>query len=267
MLPVWLTDSVTPDLSRAMHYTLLWGLEGVVLRTVGKPGNRVPFVNEQQLRARLTEAELPVVAVDPGLFEGSVGEKAAWLNDLMLLRDIASFCNRIGCGMILSGALAGGAAEFDMESSAIVLREAGEIVHQYGIVMAVRNDAASGCSSGPRLADLVTAVGHPAVSAAWSPAEAVQAGFNPLEGLDAVLDGGRIAMVVVRDGTMDSSGWVDRTPGEGRVGWAAHFDRLAEVGFAGPACLEVRGETPAKQGLAHATALIQQIRLARTATQ
>ena len=46
-------------------------------RTVGKSGNRVPFVNEQQLRTRLAETELPVVAIDPGLFEGHAGEKAA----------------------------------------------------------------------------------------------------------------------------------------------------------------------------------------------
>ena len=69
MLPVWLTESVTPDLCRAVHYTLLWGLEGVVLRTVGRSGNRVPFVNERQLRTRLEEPEGQVVAVDPGLFD------------------------------------------------------------------------------------------------------------------------------------------------------------------------------------------------------
>ena len=85
MLPVWLTDSVTPNLSRAVHYTLLWGLEGVVLRTVWTSDNRVPFVNEQQLRTRLQEADLPVVAIAPGLFEGHLREKAAGVVSWILL--------------------------------------------------------------------------------------------------------------------------------------------------------------------------------------
>ena len=53
MTPIWLTDTVTGDLDRALHYTSLWGLEGVELRTVGGPEDRVPFVNEAKLRRRL----------------------------------------------------------------------------------------------------------------------------------------------------------------------------------------------------------------------
>ena len=63
MLTAWLTDTVTSDLDRALHYTLLWGLEGVELRTVGGAEDRVPFVNEAKLKRRLSEHELPVVAI------------------------------------------------------------------------------------------------------------------------------------------------------------------------------------------------------------
>ncbi len=263
MLPVWITDSVTPDLSRAVHYTLLWGLEGVVLRTVGGSGNRVPFVNEQQLRARLADAELPIVAVDPGLFEGSVDNKAVWLNDLMILSDVANFCNRLGCETIITGALAGTENEFDVATTANVLSQAARIAHRAGTALALRNDASTGCASGERLADLVAAVGHANVSAAWSPADAMQAGNDPAVGLEALLDRGRLAMVFVRDGETEASGWVDRTPGQGGVGWEGQFRKLADAGFTGPLCLDVRGDSPAKRGLAQASALHEQIKAAR----
>ena len=260
MLPVWLTDSVTPNLSRAVHYTLLWGLEGVVLRTVGTSDNRVPFVNEQQLRTRLQEAELPVVAIDPGLFEGNVGEKAAWLNDLMLLDEAAAFCKRIRCRTILTGALAGTGEEFDVVMAAEVLGQAGVIAQRHEISLAVRNEALSNCASGESLADLIAAVGHPLVSAAWSPADALEAGFSPAEGLEALACRGSVALIFVRDGEGDASSWIDCIPGEGDVGWTSQFQRLSDAGFTGPACLDVRGDAPAKQGLAQATALIQLIR-------
>ncbi len=41
----WTTDTVTTDASRALHYTLLWGLEGVVLRAARKAtGNEMTMV-------------------------------------------------------------------------------------------------------------------------------------------------------------------------------------------------------------------------------
>lgn len=67
-------------------------------------------------------------------------------------------------------------------------------------------------------------------------------------------------MVLVRDGEVDASNWIDRTPCDGRVEWGTRFRPFSEAGFTGPTCLDVRGDAPAKQGLAQATALIQLIR-------
>ncbi len=264
MLPVLITDSVTPNLSRAIHYALLWGMEGVVLRTVGTSGNRVPFVNEPQLRFRLSEAELPIVGVDPGLFEGTVRERAVWLNDQMLLSDVAAFCNRVGCNTIITGAVAGVGEDYDLREAANILARAGAISLEYGISLAVRNDCLSECSSGESLAQLITAADHPAVMAAWSPADALQMGHNPASGLEALIEAGEISLVTVRDGEAIGSDWTDKTPGDGAVGWMQQLELLANGGFAGPICVDVRGEAPAKLGLSHASAVLQQIRLARS---
>jgi sugar phosphate isomerase/epimerase len=272
MLPVLVTDTVTPDLGRAVHYTLLWGLEGVVLRTVGGPGERVPFVNEARVRARLEAAELPVAAVDPGLFEGAPTRRAAWLNDLAAFEETAAFCRRVGCGLVLVGALAepGGSAPlaasaaWDVEAAADVLRQAGEAAARAGLRLAVRNEAGGACASGETLAALLARVAHPAVGAAWSPADAAGAGRDPAAGLAALLDAAvPVSYVAVRDGVGEGGAWAPRVPGEGAVGWSGQLEALARAGFNGPLALVVEGEPAAKAGLRGATALIQLVRAAR----
>ena len=264
MLPVWLPDTVTTDLSRAVHYTLLWGLEGLVLRTVGGPDERVPFVNEAPLRRRLEEAELPVVAVDPGLFETGPERRVAWMNDLAAFAETAAFCRRVGCPTVLVGALAEAEASWSVEAAADVLRQAGTEAARYGLRLAVRNEAGTPCASGETLAALLVMTDHPNVRAAWNPAEALRAGHDPTAGLDALLAlDEAIQTVTVRDGAGEDEAWVEQIPGEGDVNWTDQLARLRTSGFDGPLVLEVHGEPRPKWGLHAASALIQLIRASR----
>ncbi|HLT45619.1 MAG TPA: TIM barrel protein [Rubricoccaceae bacterium] len=263
MLPVLVTDTVTPDLGRAVHYALLWGLEGVVLRTVGGPGERVPFVNEARVRARLGEAELPVAAVDPGLFEAAPARRAAWMNDLASFAESAAFCRRLGCGLVLTGALAEPGAAWDADAAASVLRQAGEAAARAGLRLGVRNEAGGACASGEALAALLGRADHPALGAAWSPADAAEAGHDPAAGLSALLDVRvPVLYVAVRDGEEEAGAWVPRTPGEGGVGWPGQLEALARAGFDGPLGLVVDGAPAAKAGLHGASALIAMARAA-----
>lgn len=255
MLPVWLTDTVTPDLDRALHYTLLWGLEGVVLRAVGGPADRVPHVNEARLKRRIREHELPAVAVDPGLFEQSAEQRSAWMNDLVLLDETVAFCERVGCRRILVGALPGAT-----ETAADALRRAGERAARRGCTLAVRNNA-EGRATGRALAELLEAIGHPAVRACWSPADGLQAGEEAAAGLDAL--GEWVDVVMVRDGQLTAGGWQLEPLGEGRIGWPEVLQTLNARGFDGPLCLDLRDLASAKDGLHEATALIQMIRKAK----
>lgn len=255
MLPVWLTDTVTSDLDRALHYTLLWGLEGVVLRAVGGPADRVPHVNEAQLKRRLREHELPAAAVDPGLFEQSAEQRSVWMNDLMLLDETAAFCERIGCKRILVGGLPGTA-----ETAVEALRRAGTQASRRGCTVAIRNEA-EGRATGQELANLLEAVGHPAVRACWSPAEGLQAGENAAAGLDALSEW--VDLVMVRDGQASAMGWQPEPLGEGAVGWPDVLRGLYACGFDGPLCLDLRDAESATDGLHEATALIRMARKAK----
>lgn len=259
MLPVWLTDTVTSDLDRALHYTLLWGLEGVVLRTVGGPADRVPHVNEVRLKRRLSEHELPAVAVDPGLFEQPAEQRSVWMNDLVLLDETAAFCERIGCERILVGALPGA-----VETAVDALRRAGARAARRGCTLAVRNNA-EGRATGRALADVLEAVGHPAVRACWSPADGFQAEEEAAAGLDAL--GEWVDVVMVRDGRPTAAGWQPEPLGEGTVGWPDVLRTLSARGFDGPLCLDLRDIESAPDGLHESTTLIRMARAAARAAK
>ena len=264
MTPAWTTDTVTADLARAVRYTLLWGLEGVALRTVGGPADRVPFVNEAALRRRLDEADLPVVVVDPGLFEGSASSRAAWLNGVDQLEETAAFCRRVGCGVVRVGALAAG--EGGAGARAEALGRAGEVAGRHGLRLAVRNEAGSAVATGAALAGLVRSVGHSAVGADWRPADALQAGEEPAAGLDALLESGvLIASVGVRDGRAEGAGWAEAAVGEGAVGWGRQLAALAAAGYAGPLVLDALPGPARTHGLGAATALVTAARQAQRA--
>lgn len=262
MLPVWLTDTVTPDLDRALHYTLLWGLEGVVLRSVGSHDDRVPHVNEAKLKRRLAEHEVPAVAVDPGLFEGPAEDRGTWMNDLVLLPDVLAFCRRIGCPTVLVGALPG-----DERLAADALRRAADAAARQGLQLAVQNGSGQGDdglavrATGRAVAALLDAVGRPNVRACWRPADAIEAGEAAFDGIEAL--GDRVALVIVRDGVPTGGGWATRPLGEGAVGWEGVLRALGAGGYDGPLCLDLSDLAAAKDGLHEATALIRLIRQAR----
>ena len=260
MLPVLATDTVTGDLARAVGYTLLWGLEGVALRSVG--GERVPFVNEAAVRRRLAADDLPVAAVDPGLFEGSAERRAVWMNDVVAFEDTASFCRRVGCGVVRVGALGTGG---DMSARVEALRALGTAAARHGLRLAVRNEAGTAVATGADLGALLAAVGLANVGADWHPAEACRAGDEPLAGLDALLAQATVTCVAaVDEAPADDGVLVDVPVGEGRLEWAAQLARLARAGFDGPLVLAVPGRPAGAAGMASAAALV---RLARGAVR
>jgi sugar phosphate isomerase/epimerase len=266
----WLTDTVTADLDRAMHYTLLWGLEAVVLRTVGGPGDRVPHVNEARLRRRLEEAELPLAAIDPGLFEAPAESRSVWLNDLAAFDDTAAFCRRTGCRLVIVGALAGPAGEpWDPGVAGEVLARAADRGAAAGVRLAVRNATNTGCATGEDLAAVLTAAralcssdgARGAIGAAWSPADAARAGEGAMAGLDALRRAGApIFYVSVRDGREGAEDWTDTPPGDGDVGWSGQIDALVADDFDGTLGLEVHGRPTGTFGLRAAAALIGLVR-------
>ena len=257
MIPAWLTDTVTHDLDRALHYSLLWGLEGVELRTVGGASDRIPFVNEEKLQRRLAEHEMPVVAVVPGLFEGLAGERAVWLNELALIEETLAFCRRFGCSRVVVSGFAEAGPD-GTGDAAEALRRAGAAASRRGITLHVLNEVGMAHPTGTALADLLAAVAHPSVQAAWDPAAAAQAGEDPQAGLQAVV--GHVGFVRCYNIVAQGARWIPASLHEGVVDWPAQLQTLHRADFDGPVSLAVHLKPKPKQGLRMATALIRMMR-------
>jgi len=263
MIPVWLTDTVTSDLNRALHYTQLWGLHGMELRTVGGPEDRVPFVNEKQIRGQLEGTELLLASVVPSMFEGPVSDRAAWMNDLLQFEDTLKLCKRVGSPRVTISPFA---AEPSADRDTIVdaLRQAGEKAEDYGVLLAVRNGPETACPTGAALAEVLTEVNHPQVRAAWNPVGALRAGENPIDGLTALT--GYVTLVRCSDGRVGNGQWEDVPIGEGQIGWREQLELLRAQGFRGPISMEVYVEPRPEEGLHGATTLIRMLRSIRAET-
>ena len=257
MVPVWLTDTVTSDLNRALHYTQLWGLHGMELRTVGGPDDRVPFVNEKQIQGQLAGTDLLLASVVPSMFEGPVSDRAAWMNDLLEFEDALKLCRRVGCPRLTISPFAAepGAS---VKPMAEALQQAGEKAAEHDLLVAVRNGPETACPTGQALADLLARVDAANVRAAWNPVGALRAGEDPATGLTALA--GLVTLVRCSDGRVEGGRWVDTPLGDGAVGWMEHLQKLAAQGFRGPISLENYLEPRPKHGLRSATTLVHMIR-------
>lgn len=260
MVPVWLTDTVTSDLNRALHYTQLWGLHGMELRTVGGPDDRIPFVNEKQIREQLEGTDLLLASVVPSMFEGPVSDRAAWMNDLLEFEDTLKLCRRVGCPRVtISPFAAEPGARIELMAEA--LQQAGEKAAKYDLLVAVRNGPETACPTGQALADLLARVEASNVRAAWNPVGALRAGEDPSTGLTALA--GLVTLVRCSDGRVEAGRWVDTPLGDGAVGWTDQLEQLSAQGFRGAISLEMFLEPRPKHGLRSATTLIRKIREVR----
>lgn len=263
MVPVWLTDTVTSDLNRAIHYTQLWGLHGMELRTVGGPDDRIPFVNEKQIREQLEGTDLLLASVVPSMFEGPVSDRPAWLNDLVQFEDTLKLCQRVGCPRVT---IAPFAAERGASLDPMVdaIERAGKMAAEHDLLLAVRNGPETACPTGRDLADLLSRVDMRNVRAAWNPVGALRSGEDPYDGLTALA--GLVTLVRCSDGFVEEGEWIDCALGEGDVGWMSQLQHLSAQGFRGPISLEVYLDPRPENGLRAATTLIQMIRDVRAGT-
>jgi sugar phosphate isomerase/epimerase len=253
----WLSDIVSRDVDRVLHYTLLWGFDAVELRMLGEA--RVPHVNEEKLIRRLAEAEVEVAAVNPGLFEGP-SDKVSWMNDVALLPDTVRFCEHIGCRTILCSAFTASDDDRSLDEAVEALRRAGDVVARKQQQIAVLNEEDSLAPTGAALADLLDRVDHDAVGGAWSPADALRSGEDVSTGLASILP--RIRYVRAAQVTGSNGAWVPSAFEAGSIDWPSHLRQLRTAGYDGVICMEMRAVPVKKQAIRDATWMIQEWRKA-----
>ncbi|HRK74987.1 MAG TPA: TIM barrel protein, partial [Rhodothermales bacterium] len=236
------------------------GLEGVMLRTVEQ--GRVPHLNLPRLRHHLDEAEMPVMAVSPGLFESSVFDTQQWMNDLFLLDEVLTFTKKMNCPLIEVSAFS--SPETPQERSTAfkkavqVLQKAGDRAAKAQTTLAVLNEEGSISATSTQLAELLSQVNHPNVRAAWSPYTAMRLGEDIKTATQRIA--GMTESVRLRDGIIQPSGWKEKVLGTGDLNLPEILSVLHKTGFRGLFVQEVFTEPKGPTGLHSATALIHLIR-------
>lgn len=261
----WQPDSTTTDVAVMADLSLLWGLDGVVLGAVDGERHRVPFVNERRVRERLLRREVEVVAIEPGLFEGDLGDRSEWLNEVYSVAPVVEFCLRMECRVIQTSAFSRSDAPVDAAEVAGPFLQLVDRT-QHAVDFAIKNDLDGQIVRADELADLIGLIRAetrgPVVSASWCPATSLLAGEQPTAccGYMASLT----SILRCRDVSRESQSPVPF--GSGVVPWDGILTALSAGGFDGILSLDLPPGTSRSNGLRAATHLITSWRRAVAAT-
>ena len=245
-------ESVSRRMQEIASTALLWGFDALELRSVGGAEDWIPYVSERAIVSACREAELDVAAVDPGYFAGSAEERAAWMNELAMLPEVARVCERIGCSGILLGSLGSSGESGDRMSDALerIVRDAERISGRTGIRFLMRTGTAySGLADVLRAIDAVGATHvHPVLELAIAPMSTMP------DVPDLPPDAGRAAYARV-----DYRG-TDAVSPAAASDLASAFRtvaaRLRATGFDSDVCLEFEKRPDSVSGLRVSTAFV-----------
>lgn len=262
----WQPDSVTTDATVMAELSLLWGLDGVVLRGVDGEKQQVPFVNERRVRQRLLSKHVEIVAIEPGLFEGDLGDRSEWLNEVYSVTPVLEFCGRMNCGVVQTSAFSASDAPVGIAEVAAPFRQLVDRARNAAI-FAIKNDLDSRISRADQLADLVgrlrVETSGPVVSASWCPATSLLAGEQPTA---YSKDMASLASIIrCRDVSRELQAFVPF--GSGVVPWDDILASLAIAGFTGILSLDLPPGASRSDGLRATTHLIAAWRRAAAVTE
>jgi sugar phosphate isomerase/epimerase len=237
-----ITDEVSQDLATAAAMAQRFGLDQLEIRTAWDV--RIDNMDSTELdRVRSTAAQhgLSIVSLATPFLKCDLGDSAAYAEHLGILRRSASAAHALGAKIIRTftfwktGDLT---AHFDQIVRAYA--EPASIAEGEGVVLGIENEPACFVGTGTEAAEIIEAIGSPAVRAVWDPGNAYWTGRER-----AVPDGYQrikphIAHVHLKDVVLPGSG---RPPeatilGRGEVGIYEQLAALLEDGYQGCASLE-----------------------------
>ena len=280
------TDEISADLETALELAQTWGLDGVELRGIGK--QRYPNVSDfwlARVPELVTEFNLPVVALSPGLFKipypyppSTATRVLRWEDELVFQRyrtaeglvrfHLEEFLPKTITAARQLGAHIIVAFSFDRgdgvpptapvpEAVIDALKEAARLVQAAGLTLAIEVEHICWGDIGSRTAEIIRRVDNPAIGINWDPANAYRAGadFPYPEGYEAVRD-------LIRHVHYKDAAIVNSETGErgfvfaGAVDWPGQIRALLRDGYDGYMSIE----THARPKVEMARRSIEQVR-------
>jgi sugar phosphate isomerase/epimerase len=274
------TDEVSADPATAIELGVGWGVRDFELRGVFT--SRAPGLSPYEqvyLRDALAEYDARLVALSPGLFKIPFPPRererptmawmdragyADWAARQETLRDhldellpaSLEYAAALGIGTVVifgfdrAGLPPGPAPEAVLAALAQAAERAGAM----GIQLALENEAGFWADTGERTAQVVRAVGHPALGVNWDPGNAFCAGDDPYPtGYAAVR--GLVRHVHFKDARRNPDGRATYVV-EGEIDWAGQIAALAADRYEG----FITVETHLRPKVGAAQALLDRLR-------
>ncbi len=274
------TDEISADLETAIELGVEWGVRNFELR--GFDAQRVPLFSEfqkQRVRELVEEYDAQIVAISPGLFkfpfplrkrerfplrtfDVSLYQRWRESHDLLkyqlteLLPASIDYAREVGADKIVifgfhRGSNRAGPAPDEVLAT---LQQAAQEAAKAHLQLCIEVEDEFWADTGQRTAELVEAVGHPALSVNWDPGNALVAGDVPYpDGYQAVRH--HVRHVHFKDvkylGERDYRFVVN-----GDIDWAAQIKALIADGYTG--CISV--ETHMEPKVSSARLVLQRLK-------
>ena len=262
------TDEVSADLETALELAQTWDLDGVELRGIG--GQRYPAVSpfwQKRVPELVSEYNLPVVALSPGLFKIPYPRKPPLSTRILRWEDAMVFERhqneeqlvRYHLEVLLPETIK---AAVQLEAQIIVcfsfdrgdyepptapvpeqvidaLKDAARQVEKAGLTLALEVEHICWGDIGERAAKIVERVGSPAMGINWDPANAYRAGSDR-----PYPDGYLEVRDYIRHVHYKDAGIVNVNSGErgfvydGEVDWQGQIGALLHDGYQGYISIE-----------------------------
>jgi len=252
-----ITDEISADPETAVELGVEWGVRNFELR--GYFAERVPMLTSYQkdkLSETLERYQARVVALSPGLFKFPLpaprwdsfpvaaieaGFHRNWKSTHELVRvhlhellPASIACAReLGAKVIIGFSFDRGVAAPGCVPDTVLetLRQAAEITASAGLTLAIEVEAGFWGDTGEHTAQLLEAVGHPALRINWDPGNALEAGDIPYpNGYSHVR--GKVAHVHFKDARRLADGQYLYVVG-GDVDWGGQVQALIRDGYEG----------------------------------
>lgn len=224
-----LTDEISLNLDEALREGKAMGFRKYEVRCMDSYEERVPYFKkeyEERLIREVETGEIEVTAITPGSFKIKLSETEKLRKQMEV--DLPKTCElavRMKCPLLI---VFGFLREPEADESEVIarLREAGEVVADFGLTLAVENEPVSYCDTGENTAAVIKAVARENVGINWDPGNAVSCGeaAYPI-GYEAVKP--YLKNVHIKDTIpIPPDKWENRIIGEGGMNWLGQLKAL-----------------------------------------
>lgn len=230
----FITDEVTQNLTEAITFAKMFGLDGVELRSVEDlPIDQIPANKLQEYKQQLDAADLPVCNLASSFFKCSITQAESEFEKLNRLCDAADIldCQTIRGFVFL--AEDGNSAIPDMAQS--YFHRAAEILHRRQKQLLIEADPSVTTTNHRAIANFLQELNEPAVGAIYDPGNDI---YDPFQEIpypngycaispwlrhvhikDAVKDGECIRCVRIGSGQVDYPGLLSALKRDHYCGW------------------------------------------------